>query len=333
MHAFRKLFAASAAAIVAMASGVLVAHADSAPSVYTTPGGQISQGRLWNTTCEKYSPTIVRCRAEIYATTVAYVNGRYVKRTGWTFNNLSYLPSPRASWANNNLGRTNPNWTQSGRQWKTECDTAATGQGGCRSYIWVKTVQAVKSGSGYTYVNKFAWVFNNVVLFSTPSIPPVTKVPKWIIDQSRLDFTGLGPLQVGTPMKSLRTLGYLYYPDQCQSYGESKALTNRGIDLRDLNTPLVVDVNVNTKGVMTVDGAQVGMTLAELQGIYGAKLMLGKKYDQSGGGMVHVALVKNGGNELVFSFGIMDGVKLKDSDVIAKMVARKTSPNFSYDGC
>ncbi|MEO7587918.1 MAG: hypothetical protein ABIS84_07800, partial [Arachnia sp.] len=221
MHVFRKLFAASAAAIVAMASGVLVAHADSAPSVYTTPGGQISQGRLWNTTCEKYSPTIVRCRAEIWATTVTYVNGRYVKRTGWTFNNLSYLPSPRASWANNNLGRTNPNWTQSGRQWRTECDTPATGNGGCRSYIWVKTVQAVKSGSGYTYVNKYAWVFNNVVLFSSPSIPPVTIVPKWIIDQSGLDFTGLGPLQVGTPMKSLRTLGYQYYPDECGGYGES----------------------------------------------------------------------------------------------------------------
>ena len=335
MRAFRKLLAASAAAIVAMASGVLVAHGDSTPSVYTTPGGQSVNGRLWNTTCEKYSSNVVRCRTDIWATTVTYRNGRYVQKTGWTFNNLSYLSSPRASWATNNLGRTNPGWTSGGRQWKTECDTPATGSGGCRTYMWVKTVRAVKSGSGYTYENRDAWVFNNMVLFSTPSIPAVTKVPGWIIDQSRLDFTGLGPLQVGTPMKTLRTLGYFYYPDQCRGYGESKSLMNRGIDVRDLNTPLVVDVNIRGKGVRTVDGAQVGMTLAQLKSIYGARLVLQKKYDVPGDSQVSTALVQSGGNELMFIFNVPVDPKgaLKDSDVVNMMVARKISPDLMYDGC
>lgn len=143
MHVFPKLLAVSAAVIVAMASGALVAHGDTTPSVYTTPDGQISNGRLWDTTCDKYSSNVVRCRAEIWATTVKYEDGRYGQRTGWTFNNLSYLPSPRSFWATNNLGKTNPGWTSGGRQRKTECDTATTGQGGCRAYLLTDVVKPV----------------------------------------------------------------------------------------------------------------------------------------------------------------------------------------------
>ena len=205
MNGLRKLLAASAAAVMAVASGALVAHADTTPTVYNTPGGQISEGRLWNTTCDKYSSNVVRCRAEIWATTVQYKGGRYVSVTGWTFNNLSYLPSPRSLWAANNLGRSNPGWTSEGRSWRTECDTAATGRGGCRSYIWTKQVR----WNGSAYVSANAWVFNNLVLFSSASIPAVTTVPAWIIDQSRLSPTGLGPLQVGASSKDLEKLGYL----------------------------------------------------------------------------------------------------------------------------
>ena len=73
---------------------------------------------------------------------------------GWAFNNLTYLPSPRSLWANNPLGGygkvgNKSNWTSGGRQWRVECDTAATGRGGCRSYI--------KIGN--------QWVFNNIVRF------------------------------------------------------------------------------------------------------------------------------------------------------------------------
>ncbi len=335
MRIFHRLLAVSAAVIVAMASGIPVAHGDSTPPVYTTPGGQISQGRLWNTTCEKYSSNVVRCSTDIWATTVLYKNGRYVQKKGWVFNNLTYLPSARSSWATNNLGRTNPNWTSQGRQWRTECDTATTGQGGCRSYIWAKTVRAVKSGSGYRYVNKNEWVFNNVVLFSSKSIPAVKKVPGWIIDQSRLSPTGLGPLQVGTSMKDLTTLGYLVYPNECQGYGVSQSLDNRGIGVRNMQTASVADVTIWTKGVRTVDGAQVGMTLAQLKSIYGSRLRLEEKYDGPGDQQLSTAVVQSGRNELVFSFGVSEdlGGPLEDSDVIVMMVARPISPIFNYDGC
>ena len=286
---------------------------------------EISGGRLWNTTCEKYSSNVVRCRAEIWATTVRYVNGRYVQEKRWVFNNLSYLPSPRASWANNNLGRSNPGWTSGGRQWKTECDTATTGRGGCRSYVLSDVVRASRTSSGWVYSKKKEWVFNNLVLFSSSSIPAVNKVPAWIIDQSRLDFTGLGPLQVGTSMKDLTTLGYFFHPDECQTYGESKYLKNRGIEVRDANTGKLDDVNIGKKGVKTVDGAQVGMTYAEVKGIYGSDMILQEKYDEAGDSQVLTAVVESGGNELVFSFDVDEGAEMQDSNVIEKMVARKIS--------
>ncbi|GAB3816876.1 hypothetical protein GCM10028820_16870 [Tessaracoccus terricola] len=110
--------------------------------VYSIPGFHSVNGRWWHTTCEPYSQTI-RCRTEIWAST----NGVQ----GWVFNNLTYLPfMTRAQWASNPLGVTGE-WTAAdGRRWRTECDTAATGRNGCRSYTWA-------TGSG--------WVFNNLVRF------------------------------------------------------------------------------------------------------------------------------------------------------------------------
>lgn len=334
MRAFRKLFATSAAAIVAMASGVLVAHADTTPSVYNTPGGQISAGRLWNTTCEKYSSNVVRCRAEIWATQVHYRNGQFIKTTGWAFNNLSYLPSPRASWAGNNLARNNPSWNSGGRTWKTECDTSTTGQGGCRSYVWTKKVNAVKSGSGYVYQNKQQWVFNNLVLFSSASVPAVTQVPPWVIDQSRLDVTGLGPLQVGTSMQDLDRLGYVRDPgDIC--YQENQSLQNRGIDIRDSGTAVTALLIYNDQ-VRTVDDARVGMTLGEIKDIYGDRLRLENKLapiDQP----IPTAVVQRDSHELVFFDKRSEWSDydrgLADADVIDWIVARPISGAFNYDGC
>ena len=335
MHFVRKLFAVSAAAVVAMASGVLVAHADSTPSVYNTPGGQISGGRLWDTSCEKYSSNVVRCRTNIWATTVTYVNGRFVSKTGWTFNNLSYLPSPRASWEGNNLARNNPKWNSGGRLWKTECDNATTGRGGCRSYVWTKKVIAVKSGSGYTYKNNEQWVFNNLVLFSSKAVPAVNKVPAHILDQSRLSQTGLGPLQLGTSQMSLKILGYLDKPSECgNAYGETEVLTSRGINTDKPEGKLVTDVISYTKGVKTVDGAQVAMTYAEVKALYGDRMVKETKNDLPGGGIdpIKTAVVKSGGNELVFLFD-REGGLAQDTDKVRWIIARAYSKDLYYDGC
>lgn len=133
--------------------------------VYTTPGYHKVNGRQWITSCEPYSIT-ERCTTFIYGTQVDYINGQFIKRNGWTFNNLTYKPSPRSAWKGNPLGYTNQ-WTSTdGRNWRTECDTPATGGNGCRSYIQSKVVQAsMKSDGTYSYALVTKFVFNNIVLF------------------------------------------------------------------------------------------------------------------------------------------------------------------------
>ncbi|SHJ27066.1 hypothetical protein SAMN02745244_02111 [Tessaracoccus bendigoensis DSM 12906] len=80
---------------------------------------------------------------------------------------MTYLPyMTRAQWANNNLGK-QTSWTAAdGRRWYTECDTAATGRGACRSFTWTTVFAATaKPGGGYTFSQENKWVFNNVVMF------------------------------------------------------------------------------------------------------------------------------------------------------------------------
>ncbi|AQP51427.1 hypothetical protein BW733_11995 [Tessaracoccus flavescens] len=100
--------------------------------LYTTPGVHRVGGRVWMTACEDYSQTR-RCWTNIWGTTVKNAGAGCSVTNGWMFNNLTYLPSRRALWAGNPLGNTGA-WTASdARRWRTECDTAATGRGGCRS--------------------------------------------------------------------------------------------------------------------------------------------------------------------------------------------------------
>ncbi len=138
----------------------LTAQANSSASdnkVYTQPGDHLVNGRYWKTTCEKYSSTVVRCTTNLYGEKRTKAGAKY---NGWVFNTLTYLPSARANWSSNPLGK-NGSWTAAdGRKWKTECDTAATGRGGCRSY-------ALTGGK---------WVVNNLVQFSEGQ-PAVTSIP------------------------------------------------------------------------------------------------------------------------------------------------------------
>ena len=135
--------------------------------LYQTPGYHTYNGRQWFTKCEPYSATF-RCWTSIWSTQVTSQGGKFVSKTGWFHNNLTYLPSNRSTWAGNPLGFTNK-WTSvDGRQWYTECDTPATGGNGCRSYMRVNNLVAAKPkpGGGYTYVLTNEWVFNNIVLFT-----------------------------------------------------------------------------------------------------------------------------------------------------------------------
>ena len=132
---------------------------------YEVPGFHYLNGRWWHTWCEGYSQT-ERCRTSIWATVIHQVDGRFIVRTGWAFNNLTYLPyMTRAQWRDNPLANTGE-WTASdGRRWRTECDTAATGRNGCRSYSWVNYIERTKAGGTWSYRWTSGWVVNNIVRF------------------------------------------------------------------------------------------------------------------------------------------------------------------------
>lgn len=153
------------------ATGRITSSSSSAPTppvafnVYTTPGQRTVNGRQWRTTCAPYSRTS-RCRTEIWATQVKISDRAFVKTTGWVFNNLTYLPSPRALWEGNYLGM-DFEWNGSGREWRTECDTKITGKNACRSYIWTDFITSSQGAGGvWSYRQDAGWVFNNQVLFS-----------------------------------------------------------------------------------------------------------------------------------------------------------------------
>ncbi|MFD0867371.1 transglycosylase family protein, partial [Tessaracoccus lubricantis] len=57
--------------------------------------------------------------------------------------------------------------------WRTECDTAATGRNGCRSYA----LTSVTAQDGGAFVTEDQWLFNNIVQFATSEIPAVTTIP------------------------------------------------------------------------------------------------------------------------------------------------------------
>lgn len=106
-------------ALQLLAAGPGTARAADHP--YTTPGERWYNGRLWRTTCEPYSSTVRRCRAEIFATQIRLVAGRYVQATGFVFNNLTYLPSNGRDWNGNPLARDGQFVGTDGRLWRTEC--------------------------------------------------------------------------------------------------------------------------------------------------------------------------------------------------------------------
>ncbi|HHT13817.1 MAG TPA: S8 family serine peptidase [Propionibacterium sp.] len=133
--------------------------------VYNTPGLHEVNGRKWFTVCEPFSQT-VRCRTMIWGTQISQVGGQFQQRNGWVFNNLTYLPKmTRAEWGANPLANTG-SWTSDDRKWRTECDTALTGRGGCRSFITADVIEAKpKAGGGYTYQWVTKEIFNNMVRF------------------------------------------------------------------------------------------------------------------------------------------------------------------------
>ncbi len=144
------------------------------PTVYNQPGDHLVNGRYWKTSCEKYSSNVVRCSTKIWATKVVAHKGTYYNHNGWVHNNLTYLPSGKTAWKGNPLAKTGKWTAKDGRQWRTECNTKATGSNGCRSYA--KSKMVVKSGSKFVVKNKFE--FNNIVQFTGKGVPAQKTIMK-----------------------------------------------------------------------------------------------------------------------------------------------------------
>lgn len=333
----RTRIAALAAATAIALTGLTTLTASAADAdVYTVPGGHLVNNRLWNTECEPYSSTVVRCRTEIFAKTVVREGDRYISANHWVFNNLTYLPSSRAQWKGNPLAAKGE-FTSGGRQWRTDCDSPATGRGACRSYAKTNFVAEVNG----RYITKNDWVFNNIVRFAEGGVAPVTKVPAHVLDQSVLDFTGFGPIKIGARFDQLSLLGYAMYgqaPDQvCEAHWSGiPSLTDRGIDPgtggRDAS---VFMVSLTKPGPKTADGPQVGMTVGQIKALYGSDFTVVTKTNH--GQTQYFGSVREGNRELVFR--APDGGEfaptrpLRDSDVIAEITATTYGTDVSMDGC
>lgn len=339
MRRFTRIATGLLAAATAMTGLAVLPARAAGPDVYTTPGGHIQNGRLWSTTCEKYSSVVVRCTTNIWATQVVRSGGGYRSVTGWHFNNLTYLPSARTAWTGNPLGGYGvvggtANWTSSSRRWRTECDTAATGRGGCRSYIWTNYI----ARSGGSYVTRSGWVFNNIVRFSSASVPPVTSIPAHVLDQSVLTVNGLGPLgivgqsvaQRNATMLNYSRLGYVRWDSFCGSYRETSVLTGRNLLVTGR-----ADVSVLNTTTRTDMGARVGMTVGQVKALYGAAFKVVPK--ENYGETQYFGSVRTGARELIFRVAGEDAyapdVPLKDSDVIVEISAEVYTTDVSFDGC
>ncbi|MCG6568307.1 hypothetical protein C3E87_11810 [Tessaracoccus sp. ZS01] len=246
-------------------------------TVYNTPGNQRVNGRLWSTACARYSSTVVRCTTNLWATMVVYENGRYANKTGWHFNNLTYLPSSRSAWQGNPLGTTGQ-FASAGRTWKTECDTAATGRGACRSYLWTKYV----SSAGGRITQLEGWVFNNQVLFATNTVAPVTAVPRHVLDRAVLTPTGFGPLQADISDVEAKTLGFKADTEYVRDDG-SACITVETPDpfverYGIWSSPVFDQLTVESASVRISDGRggistfRLGQTVGQLKAAYGTLL-------------------------------------------------------------
>lgn len=133
--------------------------------LYSTPGTHEVNGRLWFTSCEPYSQT-VRCRTDIWSSRIVYSGGKFVRQTGWVFNNWTYLPMmTREQWGANPYAHAG-DWSDGVRKYRTVCDDPkVTGADACRTYIWGSYVKATQTSAGYSFSLMQGWVVNNIVRF------------------------------------------------------------------------------------------------------------------------------------------------------------------------
>ena len=157
---FRSTFGLPAAWITAF-SGLPLSfpHPAGMSEVYWSPGQRTVNGRLWRTTCEKYS-TGARCFTSIWATQYVRSGSGYVAKVGWVDNSINYFDHESSVWTNN-VNVTPGTRVVNGRTWRTTCSpNASTGERTCRVEIWASLVSRRKLSTGrYQYYTYQGWDF------------------------------------------------------------------------------------------------------------------------------------------------------------------------------
>jgi SpoIID/LytB domain protein len=130
--------------------------------VYWSPGTRTVNGRLWQTTCERYS-TGARCFTKIWATQYVRSGTTYVAKIGWAHNSVNYFDYAGPAWAGN-VYTTPGTRVVNGRTWRTTCTPNVTvGSRTCRTDIWASLVsRRLLSNGQYEYFTFQDWSFVSI---------------------------------------------------------------------------------------------------------------------------------------------------------------------------
>lgn len=136
------------------------------PAHYITPGIHEVDGERFTTRCEPFEQT-TRCWTYEWDDKVTHVGGQFQVSKGWVFRNVAYLPwMTREQWGDDPRATTGTH-TVDGKTWRTECDTARTGEDACQTWVLQEhTIQSrTRPDGSKTYFIAPQWVHTGVVFF------------------------------------------------------------------------------------------------------------------------------------------------------------------------
>lgn len=150
------------------------------------------------------------------------------------------------------------------------------------------------------------------------------------LDNAVLDTSGLGPIKIGMTWDELHRNGWLEVSPDCPPHRvTSKQLQARGIDLRPDAAERLGDITLSSPRYATRSGAKVGMTVAEIERIYGAQL---EREVKIGYQPYPTAFVRVGDREIVFA-PTWETKQLTPQTRIEFISARYYSDHYMWDGC
>ena len=298
-------FAVVAALSAALIGGVAPLSAQAAgPDVYSTPGGQKKDGKLYKTSCVKRSNGVVRCETKVWSSVISLKKGKYVTDRGWHFDRYTYLSSARKLWKKSPYAAYGKksgkaSWTSAGTKYRSECDSKKTGKGACRTYVWATTITKSKAGK---YTKKSAWKLSRVVKFAENGREKVTKVPTHVLDQSVLTTNGLGPLKLGAKYRDLQKLGYVRWAradEYCRAGFATATLEKRGLYVDVIRRDdRLKEIQVTSSKIRTSNDSRVGLTMRQILENYGSRAVATTKFGMDGR-FYAIEVVENG-KALVF---------------------------------